>query len=75
MEVDKEIETIENAIADIESAISEIKYCSYFEDKISCWQDDLKDLNERLEELEAKQNAEWQKEMDWQNREYERSVI
>ena len=75
MGVDEEIEVIENVIADIESAISEVKYCRYFEDKIACWEDDLRDLNARLEELEAIQNAEWQKEINWQNREYERSVI
>lgn len=75
MAVDDEIEVIENVIADIKSAISEIEGCSYFEDKISCWEEDLRDLNARLEELEAIQNAEWQREMDWQNREYERSVI
>ena len=75
MNVDDEIDAIENIIADLESAISEIKYCRYFEDKIASWEDDLRDLNARLEELEAIQNAEWQQEMKWQNREYERSVI
>ena len=75
MDIDDEIETIERVIADIESAISEIAHCDIFEDKISCWEDDLRDLNARLEELEAMQNAEWQKEMTYQNREYERSVI
>lgn len=75
MDIDDEIEAISIAIADIESAISELKNCSCFEDIVSSWENDLKDLNDRLEELEAIQNAEWQKEMTWQNREYERSVI
>ena len=75
MAVDDEIEVIENVISDIESAISEVKHCDYFEYKIAGWEDDLRDLNARLEELEAIQNAQWKKEMDWQNREYERSVI
>lgn len=75
MSVDEEIEMLEHVIADIESAISEIVHFEGFEDKVACWEDDLKDLTERLEELEAMQNAEWQQEMRWQNREYERGVI
>ena len=72
MDIDQEVELIENVISNIESAISEVKHCSYFEDKISCWEDDLRELNERLEELQAMQSAEWEQEMEWQNREYER---
>lgn len=75
MDIDDEIEMLERIIADLESAISEVKHCEYFEEKASSWEDDLRDLNHRLEELEAMQNAEWQKEMYYQNREYERSVI
>lgn len=77
MEVDEEIEIIETAIADIRSAISELTISGYvhFESNIASLEDEIRDLNARLEELEAIQNAEWQKEMDWQNREYERSVI
>ena len=72
MGVDEEIEVIESIISNIESAISEVRHCEYFEEKISCWEDDLRELNERLEELQTIQNEEWQQEMDWQNREYER---
>ena len=75
MGIDEEIEVIENIIANIESAISEVKHCEYFEEKISCWEDDLRELNERLEELQAIQSEEWQQEMDWQQREYYRSVM
>ena len=75
MDIDQEVELIESIIADIESAISHVKHCDYFEDKISCWEDDLRELNERLEELQAIQSEEWQQEMDWQQREYYRSVM
>ena len=75
MRVDDEIEAIENIIADIESAISELKYCSYFEEKAACWEDDLRDLNARLRELEEIQLAEETQEMEWQKQEYYRSVI
>lgn len=75
MDIDQEIEVIESIIADIESAISEVKHCSYFEEKASCWEDDLRELNERLEELQTMQSAEWEQEMEWQNREFYRSVI
>lgn len=75
MQVDREIETLENIIADIESAIDEVKHCSYFEEKIACWEDDLRDLNARLMELEEIQAKEEQQEMEWQKQEYYRSVI
>ena len=75
MDIDQEVELIESIIADIESAISNVKHCDYFEDKISCWEDDLRELNERLEELQAIQSEQWQQEMDWQQREYLRGVI
>ena len=75
MDIDQEVELIESIIADIESAISNVKHCDYFEDKISCWEDDLKELNERLKELQAIQSEQWQQELDWQNREYLRGVI
>jgi hypothetical protein len=75
MDIDQEVELIESIIANIESAISEVKHCEYFEEKASCWEDDLKELNERLEELQAKQSEVWEQEMEWQNREYLRSVI
>jgi hypothetical protein len=75
MQVDNEIEAIESIIADIESAISELKHCSYFEEKAACWEDDLRDLNARLKELEEIQAAENAQEMEWQKQEYYRSVI
>ena len=75
MGVDEEIEVLESIISSIESAISEVKHCDYFEEKISCWEDDLRELNERLVELQAIQSEEWQQEMDWQQREYYRSVM
>lgn len=75
MGVDEEIEVLENIISNIESAISEVRHCDYFEDKISCWEDDLKELNDRLVELQAIQSEEWQQEMDWQQREYYKGVM
>ena len=75
MQVDNEIEAIENIIADIKSAISELKYCSSFEEKAACWEDDLRDLNARLEELERIKLAEETQEMEGQKQEYYRSVI
>ena len=75
MSVDEEIEKIESIIADIESAISEAKDCEYFEYKVSGWEEDLSDLNERLQELEQQQSSVWQREIAHQNYEYERSVL
>lgn len=71
LEVDEEVEKLESVIADIESAISEIKCCPYFEHKVSLWEEELSELNERLAELETIQNNVWKSENRQRDIEFE----
>ena len=62
MDIENEIEKLESIIADIKSAISEAENYSYFEYKVSAWEEDLSELNDRLQELESRQNKQWEAE-------------
>jgi tetrahydromethanopterin S-methyltransferase subunit G len=75
MDLYDEIEKIEYIIAEIHSIISELKGYSYFEYKIAGYEDDLRELNERLEELEELQSKEYREELAYMNREFERSKL
>lgn len=75
MNFEDEIEKLESIIADIKSAISEAENYSYFEYKVSAWEEDLSELNERLHELEAKQNKEWEADNRQRENEYWGAVI
>ena len=75
MDLYDEIEKVEYLIAEISSIICELEGYSYFEEKIACYEDDLRELNERLEELEELQSREYREELAYMNREFERSKL
>lgn len=75
MNFEDEIEKLESIIADIKSAISEAENYSYFEYKVSAWEEDLSELNERLHELEARQSKEWEADNRQRESEYWGAVI
>lgn len=75
MDREEEIEKLESIIADIKSAISEAVNYPYFEYKVSAWEEDLSELNERLHDLEARQNEEWEADNRQRENEYWGAVI
>lgn len=70
MSVDEEIELIETTISYLESAISELRECEYFSYKIDSFEDDIREMQEKLDELEQKQSNEWKIEIKQLEHEY-----
>ena len=70
MAVDEEIELIETTISYLESAISEIQDSEYFSYKVEVYKDEIRELEEKLDELEAIQCKEWLEELNELEHEY-----
>ena len=59
MSVDEEIEVIETTIYYLESIIKDLKG-TYFSDKIGAYEEDIVELQQRLDELEEAQAREYE---------------
>lgn len=70
MAVDEEIELIETTISYLESAINEIQYSEYFSYKAEIYREEIRELEEKLDELEQIQCEEWGKELKELEHEY-----
>ena len=75
MDYESEIEAIESAMGSLSDVISEIRDCPYFNYLIGGYEDDLNDMQQRLEELYEMQNEQYDAEMRYQNKEYEESRL
>ena len=72
---ESEIESLESAISNLNDVIGEIQDNPYFEHLKGGYEDDIRDMQQRLDELYGTQNEEWESEMRYQNRQYEESRL
>lgn len=70
MAIDEEIELIETTISYLESAINEILDSEYFSYKAETYREEIRELEEKLDELEAIQCKEWADELKELEHEY-----
>lgn len=70
-ESEREIERLESVLSHLNDVIGELQDCSYFDYLIGGYEDDTREIQQRLDELYAMQNEEWESEMRYQNQEYE----
>ena len=73
MDYEEEIDHLESALSNLESAIGELQDVSYFEHLKGAYEDDVYEIQQRLEELYEMQNEQYDAEMREQNRLYEES--
>lgn len=74
MDIQNEIEALETASVNLACAIEDIKDTPYHKYLAEAWEHDAEEIQERLKELYAMQDEQWQKELQYQNYEYEREV-
>ena len=68
---ESEISSLESAISNLNDVIAEIQDNPYFDYLKGGYEDDIRDMQQRLDELYETQNEEWGAEMQHQNRQYE----
>lgn len=75
MDYESEIEKLESAISNLESTIGELQDVSYFEHLIGSYEDDIFEIQQRLEELYVSQNEQYDAEMYQMNKDYEEARL
>lgn len=68
---ESEIESLESAISNLNDVIAEIQDNPYFEYLKGGYEDDVRDMQQRLDELYETQNETWGAEMRYQNKQFE----
>ena len=68
---ESEIESLESAISNLNDVITEIQDNPYFDHLKGGYEDDIREIQERLDELQSMQNEQYDAEMRYQNKEYE----
>ena len=72
---ESEISSLESAISNLNDVIAEIQDNPYFDYLKGGYEDDVRDMQQRLDELYETQNSTWEAEMRYQNKEYEESRL
>lgn len=75
LDYESEINAIESAMSSLSDVISEIRDCPYFDYLIGGYEDDLNDMQQRLDELYEMQNEQYDTEMRQLNKEYEEARL
>lgn len=74
-DVEQEIEVLESVLSSLESMVGEFHDSPYFSYLKGSYEDDIYDIQQRLEELYEIQNDYWAREMREQNRQFEGSRL
>lgn len=75
MDIEDEIDVLETVLSNLETAREEVQDAPYHSYLAETWGHDVEEIKARLEELYTMQNEQWKKELEYQNFEYERSVL
>lgn len=75
IDIQDEINLLEETKSYLEMAIDDIEDSPYHSHLAGSWQDDLNDMQQRLEELYEMQNEQYDTEMRQLNKEYEENRI
>ena len=75
MDYEDEIELLETTLKYMEDAVDEIKDVPYYKSLADRWEDDIKEVQERLDELHNMQNNQWEEERRHEINEYWGNVI
>ena len=74
-ESEREIERLESVLSHLNDVIGELQDCSYFDHLIGGYEDDTREIQQRLDELYAMQNEQYDTEMRQLNKEYEEARL
>jgi hypothetical protein len=75
MDYESEIDHLESVLSNLESTVGELQDVPYFEHLKGAYEDDMAEIQQRLDELYELQNEEYDTEMRQLNREYEGSRL
>ena len=75
IDYESEIEHLESALSNLESTIGELQDVPYFEHLKGSYEDDVYEIQQRLEELYELQNEQYDAEMYQLNKDYEGSRL
>lgn len=75
MDYESEIDHLESVLSNLESTVGELQDVPYFEHLKGAYEDDICEIQQRLDELYELQNEEYDTEMRQLNREYEGSRL
>lgn len=75
MDYESEIDHLESVISNLESTIGELQDVSYFEHLKGAYEDDIFEIQQRLDELYELQNEQYDAEMYQLNKDYEGSRL
>jgi hypothetical protein len=75
MDFEDEIEVLENVLSNLEAARIEVLDSPYHSYLAQSWELDIEEIQSRLDELYELQGEQWEKEIQQQDFEFERSVI
>ena len=75
LDYESEIEKLESALSNLESTVGELQDVPYFEHLKGAYEDDIYEIQQRLDELYELQNEQYDAEMRQLNREYEESRL
>ena len=73
--IEDEIEVLESALSNLESAIGDVRDTPYHSYLAQNWELDAEEIKARLEELYEIQNNYWAKELKALNFDYERMIL
>lgn len=75
IDLEEEIDHLESVLSNLESTIGELQDVSYFEHLKGAYEDDIVEIQQRLDELYELQNEQYDAEMYQLNKEYEGSRL
>lgn len=75
MDFEAEIDSLETVLSSLNQAVESITDVPYYNYLVSEWELDIEEIQNRLDELYAIQDEQWEQEIKHQHYEYERQVL
>ena len=75
IDLEEEIDHLESVLSNLESTVGELQDVPYFEHLKGAYEDDMHEIQQRLDELYELQNEQYDTEMRQLNKEYEEARL